>query len=337
MLQNLNSLSFATAFSPLNFFLYQDVFGDFSKIPGIIFEKVKQFFAHRYADAHLFMGAYSAWSANSRRPYSPETELAVFQRFVSTNSPQRARERFMELPHQVRNRLFAVDAAYMRGYANEIDPERAEVLKDEIIRECEQVRLIDKVILFVDRVVGKLFGRGQMGVTSVVALSSSAALSTIGGGGIDLAIPDTLPYVQGLISPAVQAKADEIVALKTRYDALGAPPPIPPEFSDNILSDAMAMPIFDASHPVVQSGLPALRAAVGGAGASTALNHHRTLRHLIDKENLEAHIGAGSSWAPAKCPHCRHPEHGGIRREYLLIDTGLQDEILHFLRAVPGI
>ncbi|MBS0604409.1 MAG: hypothetical protein JSS60_05145 [Verrucomicrobia bacterium] len=157
--------------------------------------------------------------------------------------------------------------------------------------------------------------------------------------GFDVAIPDTVAYVQNAVPAQVQQKADEITRLKAQYDLLPTPPPAPAYFTDPVMMEIMTIPVFDASHPVVQTGLPALRAAIdgGATNATTLLNDHRNVRHIMEKDSLEAHIASGRSFAPAKCPQCRHPADGGIRREFLRIDTGLQDEILQFLRrAVPG-
>jgi hypothetical protein len=174
------------------------------------------------------------------------------------------------------------------------------------------------------------FGRDSEIASSILINANSVQ-------NVDLNIPNTVAYVRGAIPLANQQKADEIVALKVRFDALAVAPAIPAVFGDNILSDIMSIPVFDASHPGVQAGLPALRAAVAGAaGAVSTLSNYRTMQHMMDRDNLEACIDAGHSWAPAKCPICRHPEHGGIRREYLRIDTGVQDDILRFLRAATG-
>lgn len=141
----------------------------------------------------------------------------------------------------------------------------------------------------------------------------------------NLNVPGTVAYVQTAIPVAVQQKADQINALKPQFSALRNPPAVPSIYNDIIAAeDFMAMPVFDASHPAVQSAL--------GGGVSTSINN-RDIRHLLDKDSLEAHFRAHPhSYSPAKCPTCRHPEHGGMRRENLRIDTALQDEILQFMR-----
>jgi hypothetical protein len=145
-------------------------------------------------------------------------------------------------------------------------------------------------------------------------------------------IPGTVLYVQNAIPFDIQQKANEINRLKAQFATLATPPAVPAVYNDIItFDDFMSVPVFDVSHPAVQN---AIRDAATG-GATTALNN-RTLRHLFDKDALEAHIATGRSWAPAKCPACRHPADGGIRREHLRIDTALQDEILGFLRTAVG-
>lgn len=149
-----------------------------------------------------------------------------------------------------------------------------------------------------------------------------------GAHGFNLNVPGTVPYVQNAVPVGVQRKADEINTLKALFEQLPNPPAVPAIYQDIIMAeDFMALPVFDASHPFVQAALN----AASSSGATTALND-RNLRHLFDRDALEAHIRGGTTWAPAKCPRCRHPADGGIRRDYLRIDTALQDEILVFLR-----
>jgi hypothetical protein len=156
--------------------------------------------------------------------------------------------------------------------------------------------------------------------------------------GVDVAVPDTVAYVKDRVPTAIGQRANEIARLKPLFEALGSPPAVPGTFNDPILFEIMTIPVFDASHPAVQSGLAALRTALdSGNAVSTVLNDQRGMRHTMEKDSLETHIAGGHSWAPAKCPQCRHPEHGGIKREFLRIDEGLQKEILTFLqRALPG-
>lgn len=147
--------------------------------------------------------------------------------------------------------------------------------------------------------------------------------------GFNLNVPGTVPYVQNAIPAEVLQKAQEINSLKGQFASMGNPPPVPEIFKDIITTDDfMEFPVFDASHPAVQNAL--------SSGSTEAINN-RDLRHLFNKDTLEQHIQSGHSWAPAKCPTCRHPEHGGIRPEFLRIDTALQDEILQFLRTKLGI
>lgn len=145
----------------------------------------------------------------------------------------------------------------------------------------------------------------------------------------NLNVPGAVAYVQNNIPADVQQKAAEINRLKPLFDALAGAPAVPLIFNDPVNMEIMAIPVFDASHPAIQAALQ--------GGVSSSIDN-RDVRHLLDKETMEAHIAAHPhSYAPAKCPTCRHPEHGGIRRENLMIDTALQDQILAFLSgAVPA-
>lgn len=149
-----------------------------------------------------------------------------------------------------------------------------------------------------------------------------------------LSVPGTIPYSQYSIPADVQDKADEIARLSTQFEALTNHPPIPQHFICPVtLSGLMKIPVFDASHRAVENAMRAASALGAGPEAQTALNN-RDIRHILDKDSIESHFTAHPhSYNPAKCPTCRHPEHGGMRRENLRIDTALQDEILSFLRA----
>lgn len=158
------------------------------------------------------------------------------------------------------------------------------------------------------------------GVTTT-STTTTTTTTTIGG---FIEAPGTVRYVQNAIPADVQTKANEINRLKPIFEALRPTPAVPLIYNDPIGMEILAIPVFDASHPAVQNALR--------NGESTRINN-RDLRHILEKDSLEAHIAAGHSWAPAKCHICRHPDHGGIRRENLRIDTALQDEILQFLRT----
>src|ERR1700722_2813733 len=157
---------------------------------------------------------------------------------------------------------------------------------------------------------------------------------------INVNLEGTVPYVQDNIPADIMQKAAEINRLKERFEALPADarPNVPEHFKDIISGDDfMSIPVFDASHPKVQDASRGVVAAItlpGGRAESDAERAVRILgfRHHMDKDAMEAHLGTAVSFRGSKCPHCRHPEHGSMRRENLRIDTGLQDDELAFFR-----
>ena len=148
---------------------------------------------------------------------------------------------------------------------------------------------------------------------------------------INVNIAGTVAYdVRGSIPEEVRLKAIEIEGLIDRFEGLGRnKPAVPDIYMCNITKEPfMKIPLFDASHPNVNN--PNV--------------NNRNLRHAYEKDALERYIrshtnheGTPGEYWDVKCPVCRHPEHGGIRRQYVRIDTELQDQILQFLRnAVRG-
>jgi hypothetical protein len=133
-----------------------------------------------------------------------------------------------------------------------------------------------------------------------------------------LIVRETVPYVQDNIPPEVQARADEINQLQERFAALSAQsrPVIPYVYKDIVLgNDVMSIPVCDTSHAVFQRNI-------------------RENLHHVDKDAMEGHLADRRSWNPAKCPVCWHPtaKNEGILRANLRIDTGLQEQILAFLK-----
>ncbi len=165
-------------------------------------------------------------------------------------------------------------------------------------------------------------GEGRVGGREPVGRPERPSATTY-----NVNVPGTVAYVQNRVPADVQTKANEINRLKPLFEAMRPTPDVPLAYNDPINFEMMSIPVFDASHPAIQTALE--------TGVSV---DNRDIRHLLDKDTMEAHIAAHpSSWSPAKCAICRHPEHGGIRRENLRIDTALQDQILAFLRnAVPA-
>jgi hypothetical protein len=334
-----------------------DCFDCITSIPKMI----GKFFTQRYADCIMFFRAYTSMGGGttSRAIDRRVNEVTQFMTVVETCGANRntVRDRFQRLSPQVRHLFFNVD----QNYIDEFIRNPSQETLDEILRECNQVIIFQRQLTAVNTFYRMFVGIG--GHTSVTTVGSTTThrqepisddfpwYDWVGGflpdgfrprppgitvvwghsepatstHAFNLNVPGTVAYDQNAIPPVVQQKADEITRLRGQFAGLRNPPPIPLIYNDIIMAeDFMAIPIFDASHPTVQNAL--------SSGATTAINN-RDIRHLFDKEALEGHIRAGSSWSPAKCPSCRHPEHGGIRRQYLRIDTALQDEILQFLRT----
>lgn len=335
------------------------------KIP----KAIGTFIVHRYADTRLFFRSFCSMfgSTTSSEIDRRVREIRGFNRVMQNPAVtgQAANAEFERLSSESRSLLFYADASYITQFQNERDPARAEVIRLEIVRECAQVISFQRMLTCINtffrsfsggeaapstrphdetpshslwETLARLFGLMRRSGTQVRAVPATPdPVGTPGGAvpNVDLNIPNTVPYVQDGIAAQIQAKAEEIIQLRSRFTSA-----IPAEYKHYecpASADFMAIPVFDASHPAVQAGLPNLRTALAVGSGAAVLQDHRNVRHTIDKDSLEGQIAAGTSYAPAKCMLCRHPEHGGIRRGVLRIDTALQDEILQYLRsAVPA-
>lgn len=139
---------------------------------------------------------------------------------------------------------------------------------------------------------------------------------------IKLEIPGTVKYLKGNIPETVREKAKEIERLKDLFYEMDSDIKIPNNFECSVMQEIMALPLFVASHPEVQKD---------------PSNHDA--RHSMDsssfeklfEENKNQNQERSYNFLLLNCPVCRHPENGNINRDDLLIDTGLQDEILKFL------
>jgi hypothetical protein len=311
-----------------------------------VLKKVNNFFAHRYADFRMFVVACRSirLMASNRAVEQRVNQVIQFLSVVKSgeNSREAVRESFQGLSPPVRSLFYRIDQNYIDEFVEESSS--TEEMRRELIRECEQViyfqRQLVAVSNFCVRFIERL--RGNLATASNVRQRSqprggSSSSSTVPSIRFNLDVPGTIPYLRDAIPNDVQNKANEINALKEEFNRSGSnAPDIPEMFKDVIAMDFMAIPIFDASHPGIQDAMRAMSAPDATSAASDALDD-RNLRHIFDKESLEGHMQARSnSWAPPKCPLCRHPEDGGIRHEYLRIDTELQNQILHFLRTHVG-
>jgi hypothetical protein len=337
-----------------------DCFDCITSIPKMI----GKFFTQRYADCIMFFRAYTSMGGGttSRAIYRRINEVTQFMTVVETCGTNRntVRDRFQRLSPQVHHLFFNVDQNYIDEFIHNPSQETL----DEIIRECNQVITFQRQLSAVNafyRMFVSIGGGGGAPITTdtttrlrypgqepisddfawddwggfirdgfrprppgiTVGWSRSEPVTTTHA--FNLNVPGTIAYDQSAIPTAVQQKAAEITHLREQFASLTNPPPVPPIYNDTIMAeDFMAIPIFDASHPAVQNAL--------SSGATTAISN-RDIRHLFEKDALEAHLRTARSYAPAKCPTCRHPADGGIIRQYLRIDTALQDDILQFLRT----
>jgi hypothetical protein len=321
--------------------------------------------------AYSSMGGETTSCDIDRRINEVMQLMTVIENYTNHRNPDRnvVQQRFQRLSPQVRDLFSHVDQNYIDEFVG--DPSGAQEIAQEMARECEQIITFQRQLAAVNAFY-RMFNSGAtpIPVTTVGSTTTSGITAPRrprhepvtddfswndwwnrifrddfflrGDGDImtsnrpsattihsfNLNVPGTIPYDRNAIPGQVQQKTDEINRLKGLFAALANPPDVPQIYGDIIMADPfMACPVFDASHPGVQNAL--------SAGATSAINN-RDVRHLFDKDALEAHIRSGNSWAPAKCPTCRHPEHGGIRRPYLRIDTDLQDQILGFLRNAVG-
>ena len=325
--------------------------------------RIGSFLVHRYADTRMFIRAFSSMfgSTTSNDIDTRVGEIYRFRTMIQecVANSQTASTRFDRLQPQTQALFFYTTASYIARFQNETDP-RTETIRQEILRECDLAISLQRTLTSVNTCFRSCFTRSAPAATTVHPVAPSYTIwetfaRMFGGPGlrtpgpmpgpmmvpgastvpvVNLNIPDTVPYVRGNIPADIQTKADEIARLRDRVTGT-----VPLEYED-YSSEVMCIPVFDASQPLVQSGLPALRTAIDSAsGVTAALSTHRNSRHPLDKDVMEAHIAVGSPpmWegmppGPAVCSICRHP----VKRTALMIDTGLQDEILRYLRGATS-
>lgn len=327
-------------------------------------QAVYLFVAHAYADVRLFWRAFfSMFGSTARTDIDRRVnQIIQFRRALEgcdVNSPANFdMHHYTNLSESTRRVLFNVDRTMIENFRT-ADVARVERIRQEIFRECARAiyfqRMLTVVNIFYRSYIGSRLPEPRRsppvgGVTTPPARHTQPSGPTrteptrpTASGEIDLNIPGTVAYVQNAIPADIQNKADEIDQLYQRYEALPQAnrPAMPDEYIDIISMDIIKIPVFDASHPDVQGDLPALRSALtaGGPPAVAAIDAHRNKRHFLSDVSMEGTIAAGRprwhglSTSQGVCPTCRHSERYGIRREYLLIDTELQDKILAFLRT----
>lgn len=313
-------------------------------------ERVGRYALNFYADTRMFIRSFISMFGST----TPEdidrrmSEVDGFQNVMVNAGGDRAARRFDRLSEETKNLFFYTTAGYIDQFRMAQDPIKAENIRLDILRECSKVidfqRMLSAVntffLAFTQRSPassegisepatepggfwGRLFRRSREAPGESVEDSRSEAPRPP----VDLNIPNTAPYNREAVPADIARKGDEIARLGGAF--AGA---IPARFKDPVTLGFMEIPVFDASHPAVQNGLTALREALAAGGSVTT--NQMNARHHMDKTSLDHHIGAGGvpRWweahASAACPSCRHP----VRVDSLKIDTGLQDEILAFLR-----
>lgn len=297
-----------------------------------IARKVKAFFTHAYADCRMYFRAFSSL-ARSVKPEDINLQMDALFEFKtivenSGNDQELVSDSFNQLSLSNLNRFFLVNKGYMHQFVMEKDAVKIQNMKEEILRECGRIFAFQRIMLGIKSVLTRIFppsSQHNRGSTSHTTQTHSAPTRSTTGStsrtktGIDVNIPGTVPYVAGNIPQSVKDKANEITALLTQ---LGDSPNIPNDFNCPISQDVTAIPIIDASHPNIQQQLKDKLPLVG--------------LHVFDADSLEALFANGAGrWGPGvKCPTCRHPENGSIKREYLRIYTQRQDEILAHLKRL---
>lgn len=100
------------------------------------------------------------------------------------------------------------------------------------------------------------------------------------------------------------------------------------ELHKDFMLQIMTIPVFDVAHPEIQDQFTLLSEAFSIA------SDDRMKRHVMDWQTFETQFrGEMASALGVRCSNCRH----SMKRENMLIDTDLQDDILNFLmRKLPN-
>ncbi len=301
---------------------------------------VGNFFYYQYVDLRMFIKAFFSMGGGSTFEDIQRRQLelnrfvfAVDSLFSSGNEDQRARvaQAFERLSFNVQDLFYIVDHDYIRRFSTCGNDELIE-MRDEMMREAVKAEHFQSQLSHVNRYYTFFQGlRSGQNFPDLISSFVHAVMDSSDASTDDQipeepsnnrpahvpaprpsarpgAIPNTVPYDNGNIPGDVQRKADEIERLKGELNI--PDDQIPDGFNCTILTDIMSIPVFDKSHPQITE------ATVG----------NRAFRHIIDRTSLEGIYNSGRS---VRCPICCHD----TQRRNLLIDTGLQDEILAFLRG----
>lgn len=302
----------------------------FDQIRGIP-QAIGTFCVHRYADFRMFVRSCISMSGSTQEIIDHRIRLTAMIREV-VKDHNTAREALLPLSdHErplVRDLFFYVDESYLYELMRETDPEKIALIQEEIVRECDRVICLQTTLFTVYSIFQSFFpccfgepnsSPERFDFSTVVEEGPQVRerprregdrVAPLARNPLD--VPGTVPYVQNQIPQHIQDKAAEIAHLTAVYEARPASSrtPLPDHFNCIVMMSIMEIPVFDASHPGVES---------------------RVNRHFMEKDSMEHLLAANTN--SGKCPMCRHPEHYGMRRGNLRIDTALQDEILQFLRT----
>jgi hypothetical protein len=253
-------------------------------------KKIGNFFAHRFADIRMFISGFRNSGGTSSVVNQRFNEVNQLIQAINTCGADRTlvRDQFQRLSSGTRDLFYYLDGKYVNQFVS--DPSRTDEIKAEMLRECNQVIFIQK--LFSGRMV-----------------SPNTPITTI---------PGTVIYDRLAIPADVRQKADEINRLKIQYGILGLR--VRNIYADPTTLEFMSIPVFDSSHPEVQTAM---------TNGDTSSLRDRSLRHLMDANTFDVafatHFGRPPICLESNCVH-------SLQHDKLLIDTALQDEILDFLR-----
>lgn len=194
------------------------------------------------------------------------------------------------------------------GVAEKLDKD----FKQEIIRECDKALFFQRTLSVVN-IFYNTFGINGNWLAQLFEDK--------------LSVPEgTVRYNPDRFSSSIIAKAEEIETLKEEFDRLAKHVETPQEYAD-FMGEIMTIPVFDPTHPKGQRELAA------ASGATSNARPPRDWSHALDWQNFEKQFQRQMmSPEGVQCAGCRLP----IKRENMLIDTILQDEILKFLKVATN-
>lgn len=323
-------------------------------------QAIRTFFFDRYVDCHLFQRAISsmgngATSADIQRSIEVLTQLRTqlqdtgyVQAILSFDTLDLRAEALILKPADFN---FDLERYIYNDPINQ-------TLRQELIRECDRAIFFQRTLSVVN-IFYNTFGLNTHSSSPATTVDTSADGPVIfwinqsiipRAYWLDLlfkkdgptAYEGTVKYNSFRIPRIIIEKGREIKTLINQFEQLqelvdnlgseGAEESEDkffdvPELYKDYMNEIMLIPVFDASHPDIQDQLAT------PAGAIAIASDARLKRHAMDYRNFE-HQFRSESWSldDVRCAICRH----AIKRENMLIDTVLQDDILNFLKGKLG-